>query len=209
MAKVCTVCSQAKDESEFYVIRPKGRPPRLQNKCKECSNAYHRARHIPKSVPLDPNATSRVCTSCGVFKPLTEFHINKHSFYGREPSCKECRLKHRREFVLAFPERRRDSDLKTKYGISNTDYEAMYTRQEGKCWICHKELKVLNVDHDHTTGAVRGLLCNSCNRMIGFAEESFDILVSAIAYLYQAQHPEYRNVRAEISFSYDAVEAHG
>ena len=206
MAKVCDVCGQTKDELEFYVICPKGRPPRLQNKCKECSNAYHRARHIPKSVPLDPNATGRVCTSCGAFKTLTEFHINKHSFYGREPSCKECRLKHRREFVLAFPERRRDSDLKTKYGIRNADYDAMYASQEGKCWICHKELKVLAVDHDHVTGVVRGLLCIACNRMIGFAQENIEILANAVAYLYQAQHPEYRNVRAQISFAFEVAE---
>jgi hypothetical protein len=206
--QVCAVCGQTKDETEFYVIRPQGRPPRLQDKCKECSNAYHRARRTPKKIPLDPNATGRVCTSCGTFKALTEFHINKHCPYGRDPACKECRVNHRREYVLAFPESRRDSNLKSRFGIRITDYNAMDVNQEGKCWICHKELKILAVDHDHVTGAVRGLLCKQCNTMLGLARESFDILANAAAYLYQAQHPKYCNVRAQISFTFEVADAH-
>ena len=57
--------------------------------------------------------------------------------------------------------------LKHRYGITLDDYNMMFVKQEGKCWICNKhasELKYpLQIDHSHITGVVRGLLCTKCN----------------------------------------------
>ncbi len=68
-----------------------------------------------------------------------------------------------------------------------TDYDRCYQIQQGSCGICKKHQtefkKVLAVDHDHTTGIVRGLLCELCNHLLGCAKDNKDILGQAILYL--------------------------
>jgi len=88
----------------------------------------------------------------------------------------------------AHPDRQRWYTLKWKYGITREDYEATLERQAGKCAICATTDEGLwwgyfVVDHDHATGAIRGLLCSPCNTLIGGARDRADVLRSAIAYL--------------------------
>jgi hypothetical protein len=61
---------------------------------------------------------------------------------------------------------RRDNMLRKKYGIDIETYERMLRAQDGVCAICRRPPKTvrLNVDHDHKTGRVRGLLCFRCNK---------------------------------------------
>jgi 5-methylcytosine-specific restriction endonuclease McrA len=56
-----------------------------------------------------------------------------------------------------------------KYGITESDYEAMLQRQRGLCAVCGEPpgQKRLHVDHDHATGRVRELLCTPCNTLAG------------------------------------------
>jgi len=65
--------------------------------------------------------------------------------------------------------------LKKKYGIDGAEYNRLFTLQSGRCAICLREAsefkRKLAVDHNHTTGQVRGLLCVKCNRGIGCFEE--------------------------------------
>lgn len=67
------------------------------------------------------------------------------------------------------------------------DYNTMFLKQEGFCAICDKhqsELKKrLNVDHDHRTGRVRGLLCPKCNKALGLFNDSSEVLDIASKYL--------------------------
>jgi len=73
--------------------------------------------------------------------------------------------------------------LKNTYGITAEDYNAMMERQGGVCAICGappSETRSLNVDHDHETGAIRGLLCTLCNTHLEwFAQHQ----AGAVAYL--------------------------
>ena len=83
---------------------------------------------------------------------------------------------------------RRAYDMKSKYGITPEQYEEMLAAQGGVCAICKKgdpKHKSDNwpIDHNHSTGEVRGLLCSPCNTLIGLAQEDVDILMSAAAYL--------------------------
>jgi hypothetical protein len=55
--------------------------------------------------------------------------------------------------------------------------------QKGRCLVCRHKPKKLVVDHDHTTGHIRGLLCDPCNQGIGFLREDPKLLERAIAYL--------------------------
>lgn len=81
-------------------------------------------------------------------------------------------------------ERHRDYVLRSRYGISKSDYLDLLESQNYSCAICGSAAtKTLDVDHDHTTGKVRGLLCNNCNRGIGHLKDSPQILLKAVEYL--------------------------
>jgi hypothetical protein len=74
--------------------------------------------------------------------------------------------------------------LESVYGISQEQYEAMVARQGGLCAICNtKPDKTLCVDHCHETGRVRGLLCSSCNSMLGFSKDDPRRLEAGSVYL--------------------------
>jgi Recombination endonuclease VII len=91
---------------------------------------------------------------------------------------------------------RRKQWLRSVYGISIEEYDAMLARQGGVCAICKKKPdkgKPLCVDHCHLTGQVRGLLCHKCNSVLAFGNDDPDILSAAIAYL-QAACDRDRNV---------------
>lgn len=91
------------------------------------------------------------------------------------------------DFKPGTKEYRKDRYLFHMYGITLTQYNILFNKQEGKCAICKKhqlefELK-LAVDHCHKTGKVRGLLCTACNQAIGKFEEKIENFNSAIKYL--------------------------
>ena len=82
----------------------------------------------------------------------------------------------------------RNSKLMSKYGISIEDYNDMLHEQRGLCKICRtegrsKRIRNLNVDHCHTTGKVRGLLCDTCNKALGLLDDKEELLLRAVKYL--------------------------
>lgn len=77
----------------------------------------------------------------------------------------------------------RDQKLTKKYGLSREGYRALFAQQEGRCAICGDRPEVLNVDHCHSTGRVRGLLCTPCNLGIGYFRDSPSALGRAVDYL--------------------------
>lgn len=93
-----------------------------------------------------------------------------------------------------FAMQKKDAYLKRKYGLSLSGYIELREKQEGKCAICLKvpvKLEVVTqgrkpelvVDHDHTTGKVRSLLCNGCNVAIAHAKEDIETLKNMITYI--------------------------
>lgn len=193
MSRVCNKCGVIASDDEFYTVTRQG-IARRRAICKQCSKAQLRDR----SGELKPEGRS--CTRCGVFKPLTAFHIHKSCRYGVEPMCKACRLEKRRQYSRDHPDRVRNTDLRVRYGITLEQHREMLAVQAGRCAICGRAEKKLMVDHNHTTGQVRSLLCHLCNTMIGCARESAEILVRAAAYLYSEQHPEAGHVRAVVTY---------
>lgn len=80
----------------------------------------------------------------------------------------------------------REYKLKYRYNITLEQYNQMLQTQNSKCLICGKDQTIdecLVVDHCHTTGKVRGLLCNNCNLLISFSNDKVDILQKAQDYL--------------------------
>lgn len=79
--------------------------------------------------------------------------------------------------------KRRIRRILANYNFTLEEYNRMYEKQEGKCAICGINYPVLCVDHHHSTGKVRGLLCRKCNLLLGNANDDMLILSKAIEYL--------------------------
>jgi len=80
----------------------------------------------------------------------------------------------------------RKAALQRKYGITPADYERMFAEQTGLCFLCAKPPRSgrpLSVDHAHGAKRVRKLLCEECNRALGFIERDPTWAARALAYL--------------------------
>ena len=118
-----------------------------------------------------------------------EFHKRSGVIDGRSSWCKACRWDYGK--TTRHHESRKRQSLKRKYGLSYIQYTTMLVAQSGLCGICgHPEtavqygkLRRLSIDHDHITDEVRGLLCRSCNLLLGAAGDDEEVLKSAIKYL--------------------------
>lgn len=78
---------------------------------------------------------------------------------------------------------RRQSDVLLKYGITLTQLEEMAATQGGACAVCKVALTTPHIDHCHTTGKIRGLLCLTCNAGIGLLRDDPALLRRAVEYL--------------------------
>lgn len=117
----------------------------------------------------------RKCKECGEWKNKETDFYEKSGYL-----CKSCRN-------AQIAKQRRDSGTDkehkwwVRYRLRLSDYEAMFERQGGHCALCERS-ESLVVDHDHQTGAVRGLLCYRCNRQLVAVEEGL-WLERALAYV--------------------------
>lgn len=130
----------------------------------------------------------RKCRDCGKEAhnevELEEFRKAKSCKYGRQNFCKSCHSEKRRK---ENPDTKKNLHLKRTYGITLVEYNTMFKEQKGCCKICgthQSNLKhSLHVDHCHTTGEVRGLLCSNCNAGLGMFKDNVTFLKNAIEYL--------------------------
>lgn len=111
---------------------------------------------------MENGGDERTCTRCG--RP----HRRKHSW------CKECAAAWR---AARSPDRQHE-----RYAISAEALAALREQANGRCQICGQEAR-LEIDHDHDSGQVRGLLCGSCNTGLGRFRDNVDLLVAAVRYL--------------------------
>ena len=132
------------------------------------------------------------CTKCETQYPLDEFPTKRRPYAQQSNWCNACYKAYNKAYYKANKEKinaeGRRSHLKNKYGITVEQYDEMVEVREGKCDICggtetHHRSGRMNVDHCHTTGKVRGLLCFRCNTFLGATKDSIDILKKAILYL--------------------------
>lgn len=73
------------------------------------------------------------------------------------------------------------------YGLSVAEYESLLVSQKNQCLICGNEMVRPHIDHCHSTGKVRGLLCMSCNTGLGMFRDDITLLLKAMAYLNNAK----------------------
>ena len=140
------------------------------------------------------------CTHCHTDKPIDQFFIYPKTGKVRQP-CKKCNGANGARWKRAHPESRKKYSLyrrihrlKEDYGLTPLEYTNLLKDQKGGCAICgNTEGRKLHriahtgftfiVDHDHATGAIRGLLCDTCNRALGMFKDSVPVLQAAVKYL--------------------------
>ena len=131
----------------------------------------------------------KTCRRCSLTKPLNEFYKNRQTKDGVHSHCIECSKAISKIKRETRPEEaklsQRKAHLKHTFGITHEDYESLLKGQKGVCAICKQpsSKKQLAVDHNHSTGEVRGLLCQSCNTALGLFKDNPSVLETAINYL--------------------------
>ena len=155
--RLCTKCLLWKSSVGFY---PSRISQGLLGYCKECDNTY-----INRWKKSHPEKTKDWNSS------LQQRHPDRAAKYTAEWRGRN-------------PEHRRQSTLR-KYGMTNIDYFTMLSNQEGGCAVCGEipSKKALAVDHNHVTGKVRDLLCDGCNRALGYVSENPKTLRALADYL--------------------------
>ena len=128
------------------------------------------------------------CTHCKIEQPESEYHKRKHKINGLDSWCKSCKKVYRHSyFTKNIEKEKRRARIKAwklhNIQISFDRYRELLEIQQSKCNICGIQLDVLHVDHDHTTGNIRGLLCVKCNQGLGQFNDSCALLTKAIQYL--------------------------
>ena len=128
-----------------------------------------------------------VCSKCGESKPSSEFFKDRQKTSGLRPDCKTCNMVKSRAWAEANKHRRKAYSIKSIYGITIDEYNALLAQQNYRCAICdvHQDSmnKALHVDHCHRTGKVRGLLCVNCNSALGKLKDSVAVVLRAAKYL--------------------------
>jgi hypothetical protein len=121
-----------------------------------------------------------LCSACGEWKLPSEYNKNKSQKSGLHYSCRSCAKKHVRKY-----------NLPSKYGITLERYDILLAEQSCKCAICDVSLidgsnkyhERPVVDHNHSTGEVRQLLCHKCNLALGNMNDSSEYAYKLYQYL--------------------------
>lgn len=158
-----------------------------------------------------PSIKDKQCTLCKVVLPLDAFGKRRDRPDGLTVRCRICKnktSKASRQRTLKNDPQKRERDreacrkhyntirgregarrryLKRMHGITLKDYNTLFSNQNGCCAICGLHQCELNlpicIDHCHETGQIRGLLCDNCNKGIGFLQDNREFLHKAITYL--------------------------
>jgi len=170
--------------------------------CKVCSNTmgrkldnFNRSR-VWSEEHKNSDGSYRTCTSCGIkamtLEDLILFKSNKAKKFGKDSICKECYNAKERVDNLSTERKKtyKDRLIKSKlskYGLTEREYAVMVSKAKGKCEICSKSFDENTrscIDHCHTTGKVRGLLCDECNTSIGKLGDTSSSVYKAYKYLH-------------------------
>lgn len=197
--KKCKECAVDKELVEFKKD-PKAKDG-TRSICKICSKKQQQKARAERREGIGLTVVeSKQCNRCLEVKFSKDFFKDSGCKDGLSTLCKPCRnistykyrAEHKDEYNAYMRDLRatdkemfKNIDLKRIYGITLETYREMLKSQNGVCAICKKPQKgvrPLVVDHCHSTGAIRGLLCYGCNRFI-VALDNHPMQDKAIAYL--------------------------
>lgn len=164
MLKRCCKCGIEKPLTDFYFRRPTLRNKRgvYSSDCRECIKTWRKERYHG-----NPEIRAKAIAYSARWKRENPEALARST---------------------AKPENRASKKrwhLARVYGLSVSEFQGLLDKQGNACAICRKPFGdiVACVDHDHATGAVRGILCHRCNRAIGLLGDSVELATAAARYL--------------------------
>jgi hypothetical protein len=170
LTKICLACKVEKPVSSFH--KAKKEKDGFQYSCIDCSKKYHATRYVLQKEKIKTQAAN--------------YRI------ANKDKLQEAQLLWKQKNPQKVKKYQRTTNLR-KFGLSYEDYEQMHKQQKGLCAICNnpetfvhsktKEPASLAVDHCHTTGKTRKLLCKNCNTGLGSFKDNQDVLLKAMQYL--------------------------
>jgi len=187
--KKCSKCGVLKPLDDFYKMAEMKDGHR--NDCKVCNLAAKAARHRANPEPARERARRWQQENPERVAALRAKYVAD----GRRQA------------------QNRRSHLKRKYGITPEQYDEMLAAQGGGCAICGRPPRddiALHVDHDHETGAIRGITCFRCNNALGDLDDDPKLLARAAQYLeghVEANDPDVQRAEARIRLRIRALSA--
>lgn len=171
------------------MARPRG--PRIPATCEFCgkvfqdtpwrrhpycsASCYNQTRnHFTLEAPTEWH-----CTRCGKSEPFVTFSIRTSGHTASE--CKTCTRLRLANWQKQHPEVTRRNNIKAKFGISPEEYNSL----GNVCAVCRRQVSGSgrHIDHDHSTGEIRGVLCINCNMALGLTHDDADWLDNLANYL--------------------------
>lgn len=141
----------------------------------------------------------KTCTKCNCSKPLSEFFKESRGKDGLTTQCKSCKKEYLQNWVKDNKDKKAKTNAswyyKSKHNISYEEFLERASSQNNKCALCSVELSFDKIqdnkavmDHCHTTGNKRGVLCYSCNLGLGKFKDNIQALQNAVDYLKEYQN---------------------
>jgi hypothetical protein len=176
--KECTKCGEFK-EIKFFEFRKDTNKYRSQ--CRQCHKGYSRLKaDKQREVKEDLAKGLKTCGKCKKVKSVKNYHLDANNATKLTSWCKQCKKKYQKENI----EQIKKTTALRRYGVSGKEYENLMSSDS--CSICKKFFSRLVkpvIDHCHSTGRVRGLICYKCNLGLGLFFDDPKILKEAIKYL--------------------------
>lgn len=189
LTKFCRDCGRHRPVAEF--TRNRRSRDGLAFYCREhmaerSARSREARRVLPRKNRLTPRDLAvpdghKWCPDCGAVKPQEAYPRTRASRTGRATYCLPCH-KARGQVSREKIGGSRTYHLFRRYGISAAEADVMLDLQNGRCAIC-AAAPAVHVDHDHSTGAVRALLCFNCNGGLGQFKDDPDLLGVAAEYV--------------------------
>lgn len=144
---------------------------------KPCKREHIANRRVPHGT----------CIECEREHQISEVQRKYHRELKRTKKYKNMAREYRQRIygTEQYKMAARKTHLKRTYGITLDEFDSLVNLQNNKCKICKSSFNEIQpcIDHCHKTGIVRGILCKSCNQMLGFSKDNAEVLEEAIKYL--------------------------
>ena len=132
----------------------------------------------------------KLCKTCRVAQPIINFVKSTYVKTGYRSICKSCfnayyrkRRVEKYDLVRSYEKKfHKQRRLKFEYNLTEAQFEELKQKFDNRCAICNSTQKLV-IDHNHTSGKVRGLLCSKCNLGLGHFKDDISNLKEAIKYL--------------------------
>lgn len=176
--KNCNKCQKLLNLDSFH--KNKTKPDGLADYCKSCRKAYNNSPTVKATI--------------AAYTELDKLNRkNKKQKYNKDHKDKNA------EWNRAYWQKPKNKKRRTermrflRYGVTNEQFELLFSSQDGVCAICKFKTETRSpkkpsphIDHCHKTGRIRGLLCNPCNKALGLLLENPQLALAAFNYLNNA-----------------------